>query len=184
MRAGLAAVMLLAAGCAPVEPPPTLPPSIGPQAGFVSRDPIMVVGQDVTAFFRAPRAGQPAAAARAIAELEWLADAVPANPRWQTASGTAIVALAQSRWEARTALGIPSNTPAQAVINGLAGAAVAIEAGDRAALAAALPRAVFPLGPEGTVRRLSQPPSVPSAMLALAALSRGPDASAMNPNRR
>ena len=35
--------------------------------------------------------------ARAIAELEWLADTLPNNPRWQTASGTGLNELAQSR---------------------------------------------------------------------------------------
>ncbi len=176
MRASLAAGVALIAlsACGPVQPPPTLPAPLAPEGGLVTRDPVVVVGQQASTFFRSPQPGQPAAAARAIAELEWLADTVPNNPTWQTAGGTALTALGSARWEARTAIGVPSSAPAQPVINGLAAAAQAIDANDRAALARALPRAVFPLGPEATVQRLAAPPSVPSAMLALAGLSRGP----------
>lgn len=150
----------------------TLPEGLGPQ-GAVSRDPSVTVGQDVVGFFRTPQANQPAAAARAIAELEWLADNLPSNPRYQTASATGLNELSQARWEARTALGIPRGASNQAVINGLAGAARAIEASNQQALAAALPRNVFTLGPQATVQRLSQPPSVPSVMEAYWALSGG-----------
>lgn len=65
-------------------------------------------------------------------------------------------------------------TSAQAVINGLAAAARAIDANNAAALSAALPRRVFPLGPQQTVARLSQPPSLPDVMQAYWALARGP----------
>jgi hypothetical protein len=161
---------LAVAACAPQGPPPTLP---GASDAMVGRDPIVVVGQNVVGFFRNPQANQPAAAARAIAELEWLADTLPNNPRWQTASATGLNELAQARWEARRALGIPSNAPNQAVINGLSAASTAIEANNQAALATALPRAVFPLGPQATVQRLAQPPSVPSVMQAAWSLSGG-----------
>lgn len=161
---------LLVAACAPEGPPPTLP---GASDAMVGRDPVVAVGQAVIGFFRAPQANQPAAAARAIAELEWLADTMPRNPRWQTASATGLNDLAQARWEARNALGIPRNAPAQGVINGLSAAAGAIEANNQTALAAALPRSIFPLGPAATVQRLSQPPSVPSVMQAAWALSGG-----------
>ena len=162
--------LLATAACTPPGPPPTLP---GASDAMVGRDPIVTVGQNVVAFFRAPQANQPAAAARAIAELEWLADTLPRNPRWQTASGTGLNELAQARWEARNALGISSSAPAQAVINGLSAAAVAIEANNQTALAAALPRNIFPLGPAGTVQKLSAPPSVPSVMQAAWSLSGG-----------
>lgn len=172
MRPILVLLLASAAACGPAEPPARLP--FGPTQGFVSREPVVVVGQAAAGFFSAPQAGQPAAAARAVAEMEWLAATVPTHPIWQTASGLASVGLLQARNEARTALGIPPRAPAQAVINGLAAAAIAIEDGDSRALDAALPRATFPLGPAATVQRLAQPPAVPSAMLALAALSRGP----------
>lgn len=165
--------MLAAAACTPAGPPPTLPQSLGGPEGMVTRDPVVQVGQAVIGFFRAPQANQPAAAARAIAELEWLADTMPTNPRWQTASGTGLNELAQARWEARNDLGIPSSAPGQAVINGLAAAATAIDGNNQTALAAALPRNVFTLGPQATVQRLAQPPSVPSVMQAAWSLSTG-----------
>ncbi|HWT11090.1 MAG TPA: hypothetical protein VN329_18100 [Roseomonas sp.] len=170
-RSAILVTLLAATACAPVERT-TLPEGVGPQ-GAVSRDPSVAVGQDVVAFFRQPQANQPAAAARAIAELEWLADNLPNNPRWQTASATGLNELSQARWEARTALGVPRGASSQGVINGLAAASRAIEGNNQTALAAALPRAIFPLGPQATVQRLSQPPSVPSVMQAYWALSGG-----------
>lgn len=168
-RSAILLTVLAATACTPPERT-TLPEGIGPQ-GAVSRDPSVTVGQDVVAFFRAPQANQPAAAARAIAELEWLADNLPNNPRYQTASATGLNQLQQARWEARNALGIPRGASNQAVINGLAGASRAIEANNQTALAAALPRTIFPLGPEATVQRLAQPPAVPSVMQAYWSLS-------------
>jgi len=165
---------LTVAACAPEGPPPNLPQSLGGSTAAVGRDPIVVVGQEVVAFYRDPQPNQPAAAARAIAELEWLADTLPNNPRWMTASDVGINSLIESRWTARRALGIPQSAPAQAVINGLAAAATAISANDQAALARALPRNVFTLGPQGTVRVLAQPPSLPDVMQAYWALAAGP----------
>lgn len=170
-RSAIFLALLAAAACAPAEQA-TLPEGLGPQ-GAVSRDPAVAVGQEVVGFFRAPQANQPAAAARAIAELEWLATNLPNNPRYQTASATGLNELSQARWEARTALGIPRGASAQGVINGLAGASRAIEANNQTALAAALPRATFPLGPQATVQRLAQPPSVPSVMQAYWSLAGG-----------
>lgn len=169
-----ALLLALAVGaCAPQGPPPTLP---GASTAMVGRDPVVVVGQSVVGFFRQPPANQPAAAAEAIAELEWLADTLPRNPRWQTASATGLNDLSEARWQARRALGIPQSAPAQAVINGLSAASTAIAANNQTALAAALPRAIFTLGPAGTVQKLSEPPSVPSVMQAAWALSGGPSA--------
>ncbi|GGI97788.1 hypothetical protein [Neoroseomonas lacus] len=170
-RSAILLTLLATAACTQPERT-TLPEGLGPQ-GAVSRDPSVAVGQEIVDFFRTPQPNQPAAAARAIAELEWLADTLPSNPRYQTASATGLNELAQARSEARTALGIPRAASNQAVINGLAGAARAIEAGNQQALAAALPRNVFTLGPQATVQRLSQPPSVPSVMHAYWALSGG-----------
>ena len=165
---------LTIASCGPSGPPPSLPQSLGGSDAMVGRDPIVVVGQEVVAFYRNPQSNQPAAAARAIAELEWLADTLPNNPRWMTASDVGINSLIESRWTARRALGIPQSAPAQAVINGLAAAARAIDDNNSAALSAALPRSTFPLGPQQTVARLSQPPSLPDVMQAYWALARGP----------
>lgn len=158
-------------GCAAEAPAPvTLPPGAAPR-GIL--DETVAVGQDVAAFYRRPQAGQPAAAARAIAEIEWLAASLPNSPRMVGASPAGLNQLQLARNEARSALGIPARAPAQPVINGLAAAAAAIEANDTAAVARALPRATFPLGPEETVRRLAAPPPNRNIMGALQALSVG-----------
>ncbi|GGJ45003.1 hypothetical protein GCM10011320_60540 [Neoroseomonas lacus] len=178
MRRVALMLTLSVAACAPSGPPPTLPQSLGGSGAIVGRDPIVVVGQEVVAFYRDPQPNQPAAAARAIAELEWLADTLPNNPRWMTASDVGINSLVESRWTARRALGIPQSAPAQAVINGLAAAATAIDANNQPALLAALPRNFFTVGPQETIARLSQPPSLPDVMQAYWALARGPSRAA------
>jgi hypothetical protein len=164
-------VLVVLAGCAAEPPTPvTLP---GQADATVSRDPIVEVGQDIAAFYRRPQPNQPAAAARAIAEIEWLAVSLPMSPRWRTAPGGGMAQLTLARDEARAGLGIPRNASPQAVINGLSAAAAAIVAGDDAALARALPRATFPLGPQETVRRLAGPPPNRNIMPALFALRGG-----------
>lgn len=170
MRAGLLLLPLLAlAACTPAEPPPALPAALAPTD--TSRDTSLQVGASVGAFFVRPRPGEPAEAARAIAELEWLATSLPQSPQWMGLSGTGMVQLTQARNEARAALGIPRGAPSQAVIEGLTATAAALQANDRAAVARALPRGVFTLGPEATVARLAEPPRVPSVIPALRALS-------------
>lgn len=172
LRRSILLTALAVAACAPAQPPPSLP-GAGTGAS-VTTDPISVARQNAVEFFRAPQAGQPAKAARAIADIEFLAGAVPSDPRWQTASPSALTQLSQARSEARAALGIPATAQSQAVIDGLMAAATALEANDRAAVARALPRNVFTAGPDQTVRRLSQPPRVRSATAALGGLALGP----------
>ena len=92
--------------------------------------------------------------------------------RWLLSVG--LNGLQQSRWEARRALGISERAPAQSVINGLAAAAPAIEANDQAALARALPRNVFPLGPQEVVRRLAAPPQLAGVASAYASIATDP----------
>jgi hypothetical protein len=162
---------LAIAACGPVTPPPTIPISAAPGERVI--DPIVRAGNNATAFFRRPQPNQPAAAARAIADIEFLAAALPADQRWQTA-GSAQIQMIQARNQARQALGIPRTAPSQGVIDGLTRAADALDANDRAAAAQALPRAVFTTGPDDTLRRLAQPPRIPSASAALAAVSAGP----------
>lgn len=173
MRIPVATLAILAlAACA--QSPATAPPTPPATEGRSLQDPIVLARQNAIAFFRRPPAGQPASAAVAFANIEYLADAVPADPRWSTGSGTAITQLQVARGEMRRALRIAPNAPSQSVVTGLSGAAEAIRGNDRAAIAAALPRDVFTAGPEGTVRLLSQPVQVRSAGGALAALSAGP----------
>jgi hypothetical protein len=160
--------LLAASACAPSQPPATMP---GAGPGSVTVDPIRRALQDAGSYFRRPEPNKPAEAARAIANLEFLATNVPSDPRWQSSPATALTQLVQARNEARSALDISSSAPPQAVINGLLATATALDANDRAAVARALPRDIFRAGPEGTVQRLSRPPMIRSAGAALAGLA-------------
>lgn len=162
--------VLATTACAPAAPPPTMP---SPDPGSVTSDPIRRAIQEAGAFFRRPQPNQPAEAARAIANIEFLAANVSVDPRWQASSATALTQLSQARAEGRRGLDIDASAPSQGVINGLLAAATALEANDRSALAQALPPSIFRAGPENTVRRLSQPPAIRSAGPALAGLSGG-----------
>lgn len=162
---------LAAAGCggppagtarapvAPVEASPGLPSDEARRAA-----------SEAKAWFARPRAGEPGAAARAIAGLEHLAEDLPENPRSPAVNPRALNRLQIARREARTALGIPRDAEADAVLRGLRDASRALAAHDRDAFDAALPSEMFTLGPRETLRRLAAPPRVPSARPALAAL--------------
>ncbi|GGI98385.1 hypothetical protein [Neoroseomonas lacus] len=139
----------------------------------VTSDPIRRAGQEAASFFRSPEANKPAAAARAIADTEFLAANVPVGPRWRSSSPTAITQLAQARNQGRAALDIPASAPAQGVIDGLLAAAAALDVDRRPGVARALPRSIFRAGPNTTVQRLSQPPRIRSVGPALAGLYGG-----------
>lgn len=163
---------LALAACTPAAPPPVLPPT--ETGGLNVRDPITVAAQSAGTFFRRPQPNQPAAAARAIADIEYLAGALATDDRWMGSGSLAQLELNQARDQGRSALGIPRTAPAQGVIDGLMAAATALDANDRAAVGRALPRDIFTAGPDQTVRRLSQPPRMPSASAALGAVAAGP----------
>jgi len=63
--------------------------------------------------------GRPAEAARAIADMEFLAAALPFDPRYQQRDPLLPGQLAQARAEWRALLGIPDAQPAQPVIDNL-----------------------------------------------------------------
>lgn len=162
--------VLAVAACSPTTPPPTMPAAA---PGSVTADPIRSAMLEAAGYFRRPQPNQPAATARAIADIEFLAETVPRDPRWQASPAQALTQLQQARSEGRRALGIPASAPPQSVIDGLQAAATALDANDRAALAPALPRSIFSAGPDATVQRLSAPPRIPSAGAALASLGGG-----------
>jgi hypothetical protein len=172
---GWAILLLAVAALSACTPPPpstaTLPRELGAPGG--GGDPTLDVLQRLNGYFLRPPPGDPAAAALAFAQLEWLAVTLPSNPMFlggaAAGAGQAVVA----RNQARAALGIAAGAQPQAVIDGLAGAAEALPRNDRAAVAAALPPAIFTLGAEATVGRLAEPPRVPAARAALAAIGSG-----------
>lgn len=176
-RHALLALLALAA-CGPVPPelqPVTLPPSALPQgAGDPARGAIIsssyVFGQPSSV------AGNPAAAAQALAQLEFLTVELNGG-RWHGLDGLVVPMLRQGRAEARSAFGLdPAATPQRAT-DALFGTAAALRAGDRAGAAAALAPLTGPDRAEGTLQRLAAMPYLPQAA---AATSRARDSMLRN----
>jgi len=128
-------------------------------------DPDRVVIINTSNAFSAPSvlAGRPADAARAAANLEYLAVAVPTDPRFTTMNPTVGLSLARGRDEMRNALGIARDAPPQPVIDRLYGASRALAANDRAAAESILGVPPFTAGGAATLARLGALPALPRA---------------------
>lgn len=116
--------------------------------------------------------GNPGAAARAIADMEYLAASLPSDPRFQQRDPLLPVRLSQARTEWRQALGIPAGAPAQPLIDRLYAVWRAMRAGDQAAAAAALPPSLIPPGGQAVLAKLAALPPLPQTALAANAASR------------
>ncbi|TCZ65959.1 hypothetical protein [Roseicella aquatilis] len=159
----------LLAGCAgAIRQPPngwaTLPPDAVAGAG----DPVRSAIFNTAFVFSNPAsvAGRPAEAARAVANYEFLAAEIPFGPRWVGWNPTVGVQLMNALPSVRTAFGIAPTAPAQGVVNGLYAASRALQAGDAAAAAGALPPSIFTAGGQATLQRLAAMPSLPDAAFA------------------
>jgi hypothetical protein len=108
-------------------------------------------------------AGQPDAAARAVANYEYLAVELPYGPRWRGFSPLVSTELAQGQAELRPAIGIAPDAPAQPVVEALYAASRALRAGDRAAAERILSQPIFPAGGVATLQRLAALPLLPRA---------------------
>jgi hypothetical protein len=164
--AAAAFVALLLPGCDEMRRPPLgegLPVVLTPGEGDPARGVILAAAQDFSDLGR-PLSGQPARAALAAARLEYLAAAIPTNPRFAPMTPSVGFALRGARDELRSALGTRAGAPPAAVIRALAGAATALQAGDRAAAARALPPDLFSPGGAETVQRLGALGPLPQAM--------------------
>lgn len=107
-------------------------------------------------------AGQPAGAARAVAQLEFLADEFSRNPRYAPEiQPTVTLQLAASRAELRGQLGIATAAPPVVVIAALRRAAAALDSGSAAGAEAALSAPGFMLPPVATLARLGSLPRLP-----------------------
>jgi hypothetical protein len=115
--------------------------------------------------------GNPVGTARATASVEYLADTLPTDPRWNEISPEIFRQMSQARGELRHTLGIAPNAPPQLVVNGLLGAADAILTGNREAASQALPSSVFTLGPQETLNRLAAMPFQTAANIATIRMS-------------
>lgn len=107
-------------------------------------------------------AGQPARTARAAARLEFLAQLLTTDPRYAALPTGMILSLGGAVGEVRRAIGLSEATPPEQAVTLLADIARALEAGRRPAF----PQAVFPAGPEMTLRRLREPGPLPEAAIA------------------
>lgn len=117
-------------------------------------------------------AGDPAAAATAAAQLEFLARSFREHPLGSPeASAGTLAALAAGQREMRGALGIRPEASAARVEAQLRAAAEALRAGHPARAEAALAGADFTLGPEETLRRLAKLPALPAVAQAAGAVA-------------
>jgi hypothetical protein len=163
LRACAVVLPLLAGSACTVAPAPrvSLPPDAVVGAGDDARAAIFATA---TAFATsAPLANRPDEAARAVAQLEFLAVELPHGPRWSGMSPNVATALVMARDETRAALGIVPAAPPQAVIDQLYAAARALRSGDRAAAERSLSPEVFQAGGAETLRRLAALPPLPNA---------------------
>ncbi|MBX6746052.1 MAG: hypothetical protein IRY87_28795 [Acetobacteraceae bacterium] len=155
-RAGLLLLFAMAA-CAQMTQPPPPPPPADLVAG--AADPTRAAIMAVAAAF-ADRgenlAGRPAAAAQAAAQLEFIVEDLPRNPRWSAMPDSVQLDLLLARTELRDALGVAETAAPDVVIEALLRTARALRAGDRAAAAAALPAPLFRPGGARSVARLGE----------------------------
>ncbi len=166
-RLAIVGLPLLALACAapPVEPQVTLPPTAATEgAGDPTRGAILasayVFGQPQSV------AGNPAAAAEALAQLEYLTAELASGPRWRDMDPTVPMAFARARSEARAAFGLDPAAPPQRAIDSLYGTAAALRAADRTRAASSLAALTGPAQAEPTLRRLAALPYLPQAAFA------------------
>ncbi len=161
----LAAAALLG-GCVAAVPQVSLPPD----ATVAATDPDRAAILNTAYVFGTPTAvaGQPGQAALAVANLEYLAVALPTSPRWYGMMPTVSMEMARARAEARAALGIAPDASSQEVINRLFAARRALSVGDSAAAERLLSTPVFQKGGAGTLQSLAALPPLPQANAATA----------------
>ena len=111
--------------------------------------------------------GQPAQAALAAAQLEFLASELRASPRFGPEVNPAVLQqLDRARAEMRSFLGIAPDAPPPVVITGLRNAAAALRVGSQARAEAALSSPAFTAGPLVTLARLNAMPRLPQTSTA------------------
>jgi hypothetical protein len=175
LRRAAILVLIPLAACGtppPQQQPVTLPGSAMPQG---LSDPTR--GAILSASFVYARpgtiAGDPAAGAEALAQLEFLTVQLATDQRWIGLSPSVQLLLLQGREEARAAFGIPQGVPPQAAVDALYGAAAALRAADRGAAAAQPGKLVGAARAEPMLAQLAAFPSLPRAAFALAQARNG-----------
>lgn len=155
-------VALLAACAEPAAVPPVPQPTVASVA-----DPMRqaVIGAAFAFSDTTRLAGRPADAARAAAQLEWMAVALAQDQWWIGAVPTLFFQLRDAGEDLRGAIGLAPQASAVVVTRSLGEAAGALDRGDRAAAAAAL-APVAPAGGEAALARLYALPALPRAAAA------------------
>lgn len=115
---------------------------------------------------RSNLAGNPAGAAQALMEMEFLSVETFTNPDYVQGRGALLNQFLLAKPEWRAVLGIPAAAPTQLVIDGLRSAMDALSAGRGPEGLAALPPDVFTLGPVESWNRLNALPSLPLSNVA------------------
>ena len=168
MRHLLATSLLLPLiACGPLMPGASLPADAVVGAG----DPMRAAIYGSSFAFNNPGGlADPAVAARAAAQVEYLAVNLPQDPRY---SFTPTVAgqMAAARDELHAALGVAPTAPPQAVVEGLYGASRALTARQPGAAADALSPTVFP-NRQATLARLAALGPMPLTAVATAQAER------------
>ncbi len=170
-RRALPAALLLLAACA-VPPPPspvTLPDSALPE-GLGDPTRAAILGSAFAFAQPASIAGDAAAGATALGQVEFLAVELT-GPRWIGFDPLVVPMLSEARAELRAALGFAPLLPPQGAIDALFGAAAALRRADREAAL----RALSPLAPGAeatTLARLAALPPLPRTAQATARANR------------
>lgn len=160
MRNAALFLALSVAACATAPPPPV---AVLPETGLGFGDPGRGAIGNTAYAFAAPAtlAQRPAEAALAIAQAEYLAVDLTANQRWREFSPIVPMAFQQARPEWRAAVGVAPDAPPQPVIDALFAARDALQRGDAARAATALPAPLFRDGGHAALARLAALPALP-----------------------
>lgn len=158
---GMAALLALTLGaCGTVPPYVALPPDVGLGLADPTRNAILNTAYAFATPGRLAR--EPADAALAVAQAEYLAVELSYGQRWREFSPIVPMAFEHARAEWRSAVGIAPDAQPQPVIDALFTARYALQRGEAARAAAALPAPLFQGGGEATLARLSALPALPA----------------------
>ena len=115
-------------GCAPGPEPPQA-------SAFGPGDPVIAALNQAQQAFADPSRtyGKPADAARAAAGIDYVADAIPTDPRLMNLPPDTKRLLAEAQTEVRSTLGIASGAPSSLVVERLLATAAALDRGDQGA---------------------------------------------------
>ena len=120
---------------------------------------VFATQQAAFAFAQSSRTrGNPAEAARAAANVDYMAGELSTSPRWDNVGPLTKLQMLQARQTVRQTLGVAPGTRSQAVVDDLFAASDAAAAGNPAAAQAALDPSVFTFGPARTYSLLTDMP--------------------------